>query len=259
MQIATWNVNSLRSRLDRVLAWLERHQVDVVCLQETKCADGQFPTAELEALGYHVACSGEARGRNGVATLSRAPLSGVERRLAGRDDDEQRRFLEATTGGVRVLNVYVPNGQAIGSEAFFYKLDWLSRLQAHLVADHDPGEPLVLLGDFNITPDDRDVWDAPARQGSLHCSEFERRALGYLQQWGLQDALRLRTDEPGIYTWFDYRDTLHGFRGDRGLRIDMIYVTAPMAARLTDVRVDLEERAGEKPSDHAPVIATFAD
>lgn len=259
MRIATWNVNSLRSRLDRVVAWTQRHAPDVLCVQETKCTDAQFPRAELEALGYHVVCAGEPSGRNGVATLARAPLEDVERVLPGRDDDEQRRFLATTVSGVRVLNVYVPNGQAVASDAFFYKLDWLSRLQAYLVERCDPAQPLVLLGDFNIAPDDRDASNPEARRNTLHCTDHERRALGYLERWGLKDTLRELTDTPGHYTWFDYRDTLHRLRKDRGLRIDLIYATAPMIARLEDVTIDVEERAGERPSDHAPVVATFRE
>ena len=157
LTVVTWNVNSLRSRMDRVLAWTDRHRPSVLCLQETKCSDDQFCAKEFEALGYHVCFAGETSGRNGVAIVADAPLEDVVSRLPGRDDDEQRRFLSARVHGLRVIDCYVPNGQAVGSEAFFYKLDWLARLQAHLVESHDPSEPLALVGDFNICPEARDV------------------------------------------------------------------------------------------------------
>jgi len=257
VKIATWNVNSLRARLERVTAWLERQRPDVLCLQETKCPDEQFPSAAFEALGYEVAFAGEPGGLNGVATLSRCPLGPVRSELPGRADDAQRRFLAARCGELEVINVYVPNGQALGSDAFFYKLDWLSRLQAYLVGEREPTCPLVLLGDFNIAPDGRDVGVGEDSEGALHCSPHERRALGYLEAWGLRDALRVRTDQAGIYSWFDYRETTRRFDPGRGLRIDLIYVTAPLVPRVADVAVDLEERAGERPSDHAPVLLTL--
>lgn len=257
--IVTWNVNSLRMRLERVRAWLAKHDPDVVCLQETKCKDADFPRAELEACGYQVVFSGQENGLNGVAILAKSAPSEVLDTLPGREDDDHRRFLSAQVDGVRVIDVYVPNGQSLGSDAFFYKLDWLGRLQAHLRGQHDPSEPLVLLGDFNITPDDRDVWDPQTWKDSIHCSPHERRALTYLQGWGLSDALRLQTEEGGLFSWFDYRTTTKSLNKDEGLRIDLIYVTKPLAERLEEVRIDWEERAGEKPSDHAPVIATFRD
>ncbi|MGE0707427.1 MAG: exodeoxyribonuclease III [Planctomycetota bacterium] len=253
--IATWNVNSLRARLPRVLAWLERHGPDVLALQETKCADEDFPRAELEGAGYQVAFAGEPRGLNGVALLTRRPLTDVRAVLPGREDDDQRRFLSGEVDGVRVIDVYVPNGQAIGSDAFFFKLDWLSRLSAHLREEHDPAQPLVLLGDFNITPDDRDVCDPAAWKNHLHCTAVERKMLGYLGAWGLKDALRELTAEGGLFSWFDYRGTTRRLKRDEGLRIDLIYLTAPLAARLEAVEIDWEEREGERPSDHAPVVA----
>ncbi|MCA8926357.1 MAG: exodeoxyribonuclease III [Planctomycetes bacterium] len=260
MQIVTWNVNSLRVRLERVQAWLARHQPDVLCLQETKCPDEQFPRAELEDLGYRVEFSGQ-KGLNGVAILSKAPLSDVAYALPGRDDDTQRRYLAATVDGVRVINVYVPNGQALGSEAFFYKLDWLGRLQRVLVSQHDPAEPLVLLGDFNIAPADRDVHDPVAWANRLHTSAHERAAVERLQSWGLKDALReLHPEQEGLFSWFDYRDGSgeEVVEKNQGIRIDLILATQPLVERLRDVRIDLEERRGDKPSDHAPVVADFA-
>lgn len=258
LRITSWNVNSLRSRLERVTSWLERHQPDVLCLQETKCADADFPADELAAVGYQAVFTGQQNGLNGVAILAKEEPREVLKVLPGREDDEQRRFLSAEVAGVRVMDLYVPNGQSLGSEAFFYKLDWLGRLQAHLVSDHDPSQPLVVLGDFNITPDDRDVWDPERWSGRIHCSPHERRALSYLEGWGLKDSLRLLTDEAGIFTWFDYRDTVREFDPQRGLRIDLLYVSQPLQERVQAVDVDLEERQGEKPSDHAPVTLTLS-
>jgi len=260
VQIVTWNVNSLRIRLPRVRAWLERHQPDVLCLQETKCPNDQFPEAELEGLGYSVAFAGQTNGLNGVATLAKGELTDARLELPGHEEEPQRRFVSVKAGGLRVINVYVPNGQALGSDAFFFKLDWLSRLQMHLVGDHDPQEPLVLLGDFNIAPEDRDVGDPEAWRDRLHTSAHERQALTYLQRWGLKDALRvLRPEDEGLFSWFDYRDTFKAFREDRGLRIDLVYVTEPLVSRLAAVEIDLEERKGEQPSDHAPVVARFKE
>ncbi len=267
MDIVTWNVNSLRVRLPRVLAWLEAQRPDVLCLQETKVSDEQFPRAELAALGYQAVTREQSSGRtglNGVAILSRHPLEDVVTTLPGNDEDDQARFIAARTGGVEVICVYVPNGQAVGVDAFFYKLDWLSRLQAYLVSERDPSAPLALLGDFNITPDDRDVFDPPAFKDRLHATAHERRAIEYLAKWGLSDALRLLHDDAGRYSWWDYRDTTQRVREDQGLRIDLILITQPLVERLQAVTIDVEERRGlalpdEKPSDHAPVTATFRD
>ncbi|RMG08983.1 MAG: exodeoxyribonuclease III [Planctomycetota bacterium] len=256
--LATWNVNSLRARLDRVLSWLDRTRPDVLCLQETKCPDADFPREAFAAAGYRSAHAGQEDGLNGVAVLSREPLEGVVDLLPGNPSDTQRRFLSVRTSGVRVLCVYVPNGQAVGSEAYFYKLDWLSRLLAFLRERHRPDEELALLGDFNIAPDDRDV-DDPARwEGGIHCTAHERRMLEHLQAWGLVDCQRALEPEARRFTWFDYRSTYRGFSAAKGLRIDLIYATRPLVERLSELRVDLEERAGERPSDHAPVLARFA-
>lgn len=260
LHIATWNVNSLRSRLERVKAWIERKNPTVLCLQETKCPDESFPREEFEAMGFHVAYAGQTNGLNGVAILSREPIMDVLAVLPGTDHDDQRRFLSLETCGVRVIDVYVPNGQSLGSDAFFYKMDWLTRLLSHLRKTHSPEEPLVLLGDFNIAPDDRDVHDPAAWEGRTHVSALERGSLGYLQAWGLEDVYRRLHDDGGRFSWFDYRDTFKGFSTDRGLRIDLIYATATLAARVESVEIDLDERADScdsTPSDHAPVLASF--
>ena len=257
MIIATWNVNSLLARIERVTAWLERKRPDVVCLQETKCEDRQFPHDALLALGYHSAHKGEKGGRNGVALLSRQPLEQVVTALPGGPEDEQSRFISARTGGVDVISVYVPNGQGIGTEAYFYKLEWMARLMAHLKGRFDLTRDLVLAGDFNICPADIDVFAPEYYRNRLHATEHERRALRFVEQWGLVDALRLKhPDVPKLYSWFDY--TPHAFRKHEGLRIDIIYVSPPLAPRVAAVDIDCEERSPKlskvKPSDHCPVL-----
>jgi exodeoxyribonuclease III len=251
MKIATWNVNSIRARHDRVLAWLDDRQPDVLCMQETKVVDGDFPAGELEERGYHCAIHGQ-KSYNGVAIVAREPLEDVRR---GFDDggDDDCRLIAATVGGLRVLSAYVPNGQAVGSDKYRYKLEWLARLRAHLERAHDPAEPLALVGDFNVAPDDRDVYDPALFEGRILCSEPERRALAAVVSWGLSDALRLHHPDPGLYSWWDYRQL--GFAKNRGLRIDHIYLTAPLAALCTAAHVDRDARKGKLPSDHAPVLA----
>jgi exodeoxyribonuclease-3 len=251
MRIATWNVNSVRARLPRLTAWLERQAPDLLCIQETKTPDPDFPRAEIEGLGYGVAFYGQ-KTYNGVALLARGALEDVVRGFPGDAPDAERRAIAATHGGVRVMNLYVPNGQTVGSDKYAYKLAWLDRLRALLDAAHTPGQPLVLCGDFNIAPEDRDVHDPSVWRDQILFSEPEKEKLRALLGWGLHDALRLHTQEGGHYTWWDYR--MNAFRRNLGLRLDHFLVTDPVARRVREVAIDREERAGEKPSDHAPVI-----
>ncbi len=255
MKLASWNVNSIRARQQRVLTWLEEHQPDVVCLQETKVPDEQFPVAELQALGYGAAIHGQ-RGYNGVAILARQPLHDVRIGFGDGGDDTQSRLIAATVDGVRVMCVYVPNGQSLGSDKFAYKLEWLARLRRYLESTSEPSAPLVLCGDFNVAPDDRDCYDPVGWAGKIHCSDEERQALAQLVEWGLCDTLRKHHDQAGMYSWWDYR--MLAFAKGRGLRIDMIYVTEPLAARCTEAAIDRQARKGKLPSDHAPILATFA-
>lgn len=254
MRIATWNVNSVRARLPRVLPWLEASNVDVVCLQETKCMDDQFPRAEIEELGYHVEIFGQ-KSYNGVAILSKEPQEDVVRGFPGDDEDAQRRVIGATIGDVTVLNLYVVNGKEVGDVKYDFKLEWLEKLHAFVKDHYDMNEKFVMTGDFNITFDDRDVYDADAWRDKILCSKPEREALDKIMQCGLGDALRKHTDEAEIYTWWDFRT--RGFKRNRGLRIDHFLMSKPALDACTSVVVDLEARAGEKPSDHAPVIATL--
>jgi exodeoxyribonuclease-3 len=256
MILSTWNVNSIRTRLERCLAFLERHRPDVLCVQETKVPDEEFPIEPFSALGYHVALRGQ-RTYNGVAILSRTPLEDPERDLPGGEGDEQARFLAGTVGGLRVANVYVPNGESPESPKFAYKLEWLERLAAWLRERARPQDPLVVVGDFNVAPEDRDVHDPDLWRGKVLFHPEEQRRLRAILEWGLEDLLRLRRPEGGIYTWWDYR--MGAFHRGWGLRIDLVLGTAPLARRCADVVVDREERkptGGEgKPSDHAPVLA----
>jgi len=255
MKVATWNVNSIRMRLDRLVKWLERRSPDVACLQETKVVDEDFPAEPLRALGYSCLVHGQ-KSYNGVAILSRAPATEVVRCLPGDEPDAERRILAADIEGVRFVNVYAPNGGEVGSAKYAYKLDWYGRLRGFFDSSMDPGSQVLLCGDFNVAPEDRDVWDPEKWRGQILFSEPEKEALRRVAAWGLIDSLRLHHAEGGLYTWWDYR--AGAFHRGWGLRIDHILVSAALARRCVAVEIDREERKGEKPSDHAPVIATFA-
>lgn len=255
MQIATWNVNSIRARLERVLHWLEQRSPDVVCLQETKCLDEQFPREPLEELGYHVETFGQ-KTYNGVAILSKQRIEDVERGLPGEGLDAQRRVIGATVGDVMLLNLYVVNGEAVGSEKYAFKLDWLARLAAFVRERYDMGEKVVLCGDFNVTFDDRDVHDPELWREKVLCSTREREALAEVMRPGFTDAFRRFEPGAGHYTWWDFRT--RGFERGLGLRIDHFLMSAPALATCRGVEIDRGARGGEKPSDHAPVVATLA-
>ena len=255
MKIASWNVNSLRVRLPQVLDWLARAKPDVLALQETKLVDEAFPVAELEAAGYCSAFSGQPT-YNGVALLARvAPPADVVTELRG-FPDQQRRVLAATVGNVRVVNLYVPNGQAVGSEKFEYKLRWLAALRDHLKEELALHPRLAVVGDFNIAPEDRDVHDPEAWAGQVLCSQPERAALAEIMALGLEDTFRLFDQPDGVFSWWDYRAA--GFRRNRGLRIDLVLASRDLARGCTESEVDREPRTWERPSDHAPVAAVFA-
>lgn len=254
MKIATWNVNSLKVRLPHLLDWLATSQTDVVCLQETKTEDAKFPRAEIEAAGYQVAYAGQ-KTYNGVAIVSRFPLHDVQSGIPG-FEDEQKRVLAATVDGMRVLCVYIPNGQSLDSDKYLYKLRWLNALNAWLrdeLARH-PG--LVLLGDYNIAPEDRDVHDPAAWVGNVLVSEPEREQFRALLGLGLVDAFRLFEQPEKSFSWWDYRAA--GFRRNLGLRIDHILLSPELAARCTAVEIDKAPRKLERPSDHTPVLATLS-
>jgi exodeoxyribonuclease-3 len=251
MLVATWNVNSVRMRLDRLKAWLERRSPDVVALQETKTVDEAFPRAEIEALGYRVETFGQ-KTYNGVALLSRAPLEGVVRGLPDDPPDADRRLIAATVGGVKVVGVYVPNGQAVDSPKFPYKLAWLRRLRRFLDGWARPDEPVLVLGDFNVAPEDRDVHDPDLWRGQVLFHPDEHAALREVSAFGLHDLFRLHHDEAGLYTWWDYRAL--AFPKNHGLRIDLVLGTGAARSRCRACEIDRAERKGEKPSDHVPVV-----
>jgi exodeoxyribonuclease-3 len=250
MKIASWNVNSLRVRLPQVLAWLEAQQPDVLAMQEIKMTDAEFPAGEFDRLGYQALCSGQPT-YNGVALLSRSDATDVVTALPD-FRDPQRRVLGAKIDGVYVLDLYVPNGQSPDSEKYRYKLDWLAQLDLWL-KDLARAEPnLLLLGDFNVAPEDRDVHDPKAWEGQVLVSGPERDAFRALLKHGLKDSFRLHHDEGGHYSWWDYR--MAGFQRNRGLRIDHILLSAPLAERCAAAWIDREPRTWERPSDHTPVL-----
>lgn len=253
MKLVSWNVNSLKVRLPQVLHYLATQQPDCLCLQETKLEDSKFPLAEIEAAGYRAIFSGQ-KTYNGVAMLARDTLADVALDLPGWDDP-QRRLIAATLAGVRIVNVYVPNGQEVGSDKFSYKLDWLARLRDYLHAALMQHERLVVLGDFNIAPEPRDVYDPAAFAGQLLFSAPEHAALDKLAALGLADTLRLHHQDAGLYSWWDYRGFM--FRRKQGLRIDLVLASAALAGQCADAGIDIAPRRDERPSDHAPVWAVF--
>jgi exodeoxyribonuclease-3 len=251
--IATWNVNSLRVRGEQVHEWLRTHAPDVVGLQETKMQDPDFPHAAFTAAGYHSVFSGQ-KTYNGVALLSRHAMTDVVRDIPD-FDDPPRRVLAATIAGFRVINLYVPNGQAPGSEKFAYKLRWLEALTHWLKTEAEAHPGLVVMGDFNVAPEDRDVHDPAAWAGCVHVSPEERAALARISDLSLVDAFRHFEQPEKSFSWWDYRQG--GFRRNNGLRIDLILVHRQLLPRLTGCRIDVEPRRAERASDHTPVVASF--
>jgi len=251
LKIATWNVNSLKVRLPHVLDWLATNQPDALCLQETKLEDHNFPAEAIAQAGYQCVFAGQ-KTYNGVAILSRTPAADVQIGIPG-FDDPQKRVLAATIDGVRTICVYVPNGESVESDKYRYKLDWLARLTAWLQGELASHPKLALLGDYNIAPDERDVYDPKAWEGQVLCSEPERVAFRGLIGLGLADGFRLFEQPEKSYTWWDYR--MNMFKRKLGLRIDHILLTAPLAQACRSCTIDRDMRARERPSDHAPVWA----
>ena len=263
MRIATWNVNSVRTRLDQVLAWLGTEQPEVLCLQETKVADELFPLAPFRALGYEAAISGQ-KAYNGVAILSRLPIEDVQVGFAALLPDdpeapglgEQKRVISAQIAGLRVLNLYVPNGSSLRSEKYAYKLEWLACLKRYLDAQETQGEHLVMVGDFNIALEARDIHDPARLNGGIMASEPERQALQAALGERLEDGFRLFEPESGHWSWWDYRTA--GWETGRGWRIDHIYLDAELRDHALGCTIDAPMRGNPQPSDHAPVIINLA-
>lgn len=255
MKLATWNVNSLKVRLDHLTDWLRQNPIDIVCLQETKLVDEKFPVDALRAAGYEALYSGQPT-YNGVAILSRHPMEDVRRGMTGDEEGAHARVIKATVKGVNVVNVYVPNGQSVGTDKYRFKLEWLKRLRAHLDEEFWADDDVLLCGDFNVAPEDRDVHDPNLWRGRILFSKPEREAIENVRGWGFADAFRLHNPGGGLYSWWDYRQG--GFRRNQGLRIDHVWVSEPLAERCKRSWIDKEPRGWERPSDHTPVVAEFA-
>jgi exodeoxyribonuclease-3 len=255
MKLATWNVNSIKVRLPQLIEWLAAAQPDVVCLQELKCEEPKFPRTELQSAGYSCAVSGQ-KTYNGVAIISRTPLADVAEGIPG-FADEQKRVIAATVQGMRVVCVYCPNGQAVGSDKYQYKLRWFAALKDYLAAELQNHPRLVVAGDFNVAPEDRDVHDPKAWEGQVHVSEPERAAWRALLALGLKDSFRLFDQPEKVYSWWDYR--MLGFRRNAGLRIDHILLSDELAAACTSSAIDKAPRKLERPSDHAPAVAEMRE
>ena len=254
MKIATWNVNSVLARLPVVTRWLEAARPDVLCLQETKCTDDKFPLDAFSELGYQAVTFGQ-RTYNGVAILARAACTEVQRGFHDDDESAHARLLGATVEGVRIVNVYIPNGAFVGSDKYRFKLEWMQRLRSFFDEHYKQSAPVLLCGDFNVAPEERDVHDPELWQGRILFSKRERAALSKIKDWGFEDAFRLHTQEGGHFSWWDYR--AGSFRRNAGLRIDHIWVSKPLAERSTRSWIDKEPRGWERPSDHTPVVAEF--
>jgi exodeoxyribonuclease-3 len=254
VRIASWNINSLRKRQDRLFAWLEATKPDIVCLQETKCTDEQFPVLALQAVGYRSAYHGE-KSYNGVAILAKAEPKDVRPSLCDEVIDPQARVIAATVNNIRVFSIYAPNGQAVGSPAYDYKLNWYARLRDCLLKEDT--DELAVCGDLNVAPEDIDVYDPELWRGAIMCSDGERTAFHQLCEAGLRDTLRLHHEEGGLFTWWDYR--MLSFPKNRGLRIDAILASKSLAKNCTDAGIDRDMRKGKEPSDHAPVWAEFSE
>jgi len=255
MKIATWNVNSINARLDHLIGWLAMTQTDVVCLQETKCIDDNFPYQAIFDAGYHTAFYGQ-KSYNGVAILSKDEPEDVQKNFPDDDDDSPKRIIAATINGVRIVNTYIPNGTELWTEKFTFKLDWIQRLRKYFDETCDKTGDVLLCGDFNVAPEELDVWSVPAWTGKLHFSKPERAALYHLKQWGFVDVFRQINGELREFSWWDYR--LLAFPRNHGLRIDHIWASPSLAEKCTGCWIDKAPRELERPSDHTPVVAEFS-
>ena len=254
MKIATWNVNSILARLPNVTRWLDLVSPDVLCMQETKCADEKFPLDAFRERGYECLIFGQ-QSYNGVAIASRSSCAVRQKGYDSEDQALHSRLLATSVSGINLVNVYVPNGQMVGSEKYRFKLEWMRRLREFFDTGYSNGDEVLLCGDFNVAPEERDVHDPRLWQGRILFSEQERAALQVIKDWGFTDAFRMQTEGSGHYSWWDYR--AGAFRRNQGLRIDHIWITAKLVARHQRTWIDMEPRTWERPSDHAPVISEF--
>jgi exodeoxyribonuclease-3 len=254
MKIATWNVNSITIRLEQVLKWLETTQTDVLCLQETKVVDEKFPLEAIENAGYRVAFDGQ-KSYNGVAILSKHEIADVRKNFPDDDADAPKRLIAATIKGVRIVNTYIPNGTELWTDKFTFKLDWLQRLRRFFDENYDVNSDVLWCGDFNVAPDERDVWNVAFWEGKIHFSKPERAAIHHVRQWGLVDVFRQINGDEKKFSWWNYREG--AFFKNQGLRIDHIWTSKNLAEKCVGCWIDRKPRGGERPSDHTPVVAEF--
>jgi len=254
MKIATWNVNSINVRMPQLLGWLNAADLDVACFQETKTIDDGFPADALKAAGYDAVFMGE-KAYNGVAIISRHPITDVQKNFADDDEAAPKRMIAGTVNGVRIVNTYIPNGSELWSDKFRFKLDWIQRLRRFFDETCDVNSDVLLCGDFNVALDELDVWNVGAYEGRLHFSKPERAAIHFVKQWGFTDVYRKLNPESKEFSWWDYR--AGAWQKNHGLRIDHMWASASLAAKCTACRIDKAPRALELPSDHAPVVAEF--
>lgn len=253
MRIATWNINSINSRLQHVIDWCGENQPDVLCLQETKCVDEKFPGQKFKHLGYeHIETHGE-KAYNGVAIISKSRLEDVQKDLGDGLPDEAKRLIAATVNGIRLVNVYVPHGTKFGSDKFEYKLSWIARLRKLFDNSFDLDDDVLLCGDLNVAPHEMDVWNPLLWKDKMHFSKPERMAILELKRWGFVDVFRQMNGDEREFSWWS--NFHHDFEKDRGLRIDHIWASPPLAETCSDCWIDKSPRGWEKPSDHAPVVA----
>lgn len=254
MLIATWNVNSIAIRLEAMFKWLSETGTDVLCIQETKCVDEKFPLAEINDFGYEAVFTGQ-KSYNGVAILSKHPISDVQKNFADDDEEAPKRLIAGTVKGVRIVNTYIPNGTELGSDKFAFKLDWLQRLRRMFDDDCRQTDRVLLCGDFNVAPDELDVWSVKQWEGKLHFSKPERAAIHHVKQWGFVDLFRRLNGDAQEFSWWNYREG--AFPKNQGLRIDHLWASGPLAAACRRCWIDRVPRAWERPSDHTPVVAEF--
>lgn len=254
MKIATWNVNSIAIRLEQILDWLETTETDVLCLQETKCVDEKFPLEQINDAGFNAVFTGQ-KSYNGVAILSRHELTDVQKNFPDDADDAPKRLIAATIENIRVVNTYIPNGTELWTDKFTFKLDWLQRLRKYFDQTCATDSDVLLCGDFNVAPDERDVWDLKTWEGKLHFTKPERAAIHHVKQWGFEDVFRKINGDERKFSWWNYREG--AFFKNQGLRIDHIWTSANLAGKCVGCWIDRKPRGAERPSDHTPVVAEF--
>lgn len=255
MKIATWNVNSIAIRLEQILDWLETTGTDVLCLQETKTTDEKFPLQTINDAGYNAAFIGQ-KSYNGVAIISKHEINDVQKNFPDDTEDAAKRLIAATVDGVRVVNTYIPNGSELWSDKFDFKLDWLQRLRRFFDQTCAADSDVLLCGDFNVAPDERDVWNVAMWEGKIHFSKPERAAIHHVKQWGFEDVFRKTNGDERKFSWWNYREG--AFFKNQGLRIDHIWASKSLAEKCVGCWIDRKPRGAERPSDHTPVVAEFA-